>query len=262
MYEDLLTYDLGPGVVAFTSRRDSILPCPVLTAHQVHGCRIAIVTILQGMENQHDSCSAPASGKPSQAADIFPPEVTRDDLQGYDALITDLRDFAVGVRTADCVPVLLYDPVHQVVAAVHAGWRGTVQYISAKVIAQMSASFGTRPQDLCAVIGPAIGPDSFQVGEEVVAAFSEARGGAHGNETEGFPMERIWSIRDARSGRPMSGGHHIDLFEANRRLLEQAGIPASNIQVHDIDTYTAPDFFSARREGLGTGRNINAIKLI
>lgn len=259
MYEDLLTYDLGPGVEAFTSRRDSILPCPVLTAHQVHGCRIAIVTNpLQGTENQHDPCSAPAPGKSSQATDLFPSEVTRDDLQGYDALITDLRDFAIGVRTADCVPVLLYDPVHQVVAAVHAGWRGTVQCISVKVIAQMSASFGTRPQDLCAVIGPAIGPDSFQVGEEVVAAFSEARDGA----PEGFPMERIWSIRKSLPGKPMSGGHHIDLFEANRWLLEQAGIPGTSVQISGIDTYTAPDFFSARREGLGTGRNINAIKLI
>ena len=259
MYEDLLTYNLGPGVEAFTSRRDSILPCPVLTAHQVHGCRIAIVTNpLQGTENQHDPCGASSSGESLETAGIFPPEVTRDDLQGYDALITDLHGFAIGVRTADCVPVLLYDPVRQVVAAVHAGWRGTVQCISRKVIAQMSASFGTRPQDLHAVIGPAIGPDSFQVGEEVVAAFSEAR-----DETpEGFPMDRIWSIREARSGKPMSGGHHIDLFEANRWLLEQAGIPGDNIQISGIDTYTAPDYFSARREGLGTGRNINAIKLI
>jgi copper oxidase (laccase) domain-containing protein len=75
-------------------------------------------------------------------------------------------------------------------------------------------------------------------------------------------MERIWSIRKSLPGKPMSGGHHIDLFEANRWLLEQAGIPGTSIQISGIDTYTAPDFFSARREGLGTGRNINAIKLI
>lgn len=221
---DLLTYDLGPGVEAFSTRRDSVLPYPVLTAHQVHGTAIAVIT-----------------GK-----------MDRDDLQGFDALITDIPGLAIGVRTADCVPILLHDPVRHVVAAVHSGWRGTVQRIVTKVIAQMGARYGTRPQDLRAVIGPAIGPDSFQVGEEVVQAFSDT----------GFPMDPIWSIREMQLGNPMSGGQHIDLWRANRWLLEQAGIPENAIQVIGIDTYTSPEFFSARRETIACGRIINAIKLL
>ena len=221
---DLLTYDLGPGVEAFSTRRDSVLPYPVLTAHQVHGTAIAVIT-----------------GK-----------MNRDDLQGFDALITDIPGLAIGVRTADCVPILLHDPIRHVVAAVHSGWRGTVQRIVTKVIAQMGLRYGTRPQDLRAVIGPAIGPDSFQVGEEVVRAFSDT----------GFPMEQIWSIREMQPGKPMSGGHHIDLWRANRWLLEQAGIPENAIQVIGIDTYQSPEFFSARRETIACGRIINAIKLL
>ena len=221
---DLLTYDLGPGVEAFSTRRNSVLPYPVLTAHQVHGTAIAVIT-----------------GK-----------MNRDDLQGFDALITDIPGLAIGVRTADCVPILLHDPIRHVVAAVHSGWRGTVQRIVTKVIAQMGLRYGTRPQDLRAVIGPAIGPDSFQVGEEVVRAFSDT----------GFPMEQIWSIREMQPGKPMSGGHHIDLWRANRWLLEQAGIPENAIQVIGIDTYQSPEFFSARRETIACGRIINAIKLL
>ena len=103
-----------------------------------------------------------------------------------------------------------------------------------------------------AVIGPAIGPDSFQVGEEVVARFREA----------GFPLAEVWSFRGQGDGSPMSGGHHIDLFRANKWLLEQAGIPTANISVLDVDTYTETSLFSARREGTACGRNINSIRLI
>lgn len=96
-----------------------------------------------------------------------------------------------------------------------------------------------------------IGPDSFQVGEEVADKFKES----------GFPMDQIWTFRGPGDGTPMSGGHHIDLFKANRWLLEQADIPSANIQKCGIDTYTTPAFFSARREGFECGRIINAIML-
>ena len=160
--------------------------------------------------------------------------MTREELEGYDAFVTNLPDAAIGVRTADCVPVLIYDSVKRVVAAVHAGWKGTVLHISH------------------AVIGPSIGPDSFQVGEEVATHFKEA----------GFPMERIWSFQGPKGPKPMSGGHHIDLWKANAWLLEQAGIPSENIHTCGIDTYTTEAYFSVRREGVQCGRIINSIKLI
>ena len=223
MYRELLRYSLGDGAEAFTSRRDSVLPYPVIQGHQVHGDRIAV---------------------------IDRPDLTRADLEGYDAFICKLPGVAIGVRTADCVPILLYDPVQRVVAAVHSGWKGTVLKIAQKTIGLMKSDFGCLPKELRAVIGPAIGPDSFQVGQEVVEKFEEA----------GFPMSQVWSDRGPGDGSPMSGGHHIDLFKANKWILEESGV--MDIQVFDIDTFTDTSFFSARREGTACGRNINAIKLV
>ena len=223
MYQELLRYSLGKGAEAFTTRRNSALPYPVIQGHQVHGDRIAV---------------------------IDKPGLTRADLEGYDSFICKLPGVAIGVRTADCVPILLYDPVQRVVAAVHSGWKGTVLKISLKTIRLMERDFGCRPADLRAVIGPAIGPNSFQVGPEVVDKFRNT----------GFPMTQIWSFRGEGDGSPMSGGHHIDLYTANRWILEESGV--RDIQVFDIDTFTDTSFFSARREGTACGRNINAIRLI
>ena len=225
MFQEVLPYSLGPGVEAFTTRRDSVLPYPVIQGHQVHGSKVAI---------------------------IDRPDMTREDLEGYDAFITDLPGVAIGVRTADCVPILLSDPVHRVIAAVHSGWKGTVLKISRSVVNLMGERFGTVPEDLQAVIGPAIGPKSFQVGEEVAEKFRDA----------GFPMPMIWTFDGPGDGSPMSGGHHIDLFQANRWILEGCGLRPDSIRVHAIDTYRDPSFFSARREGTQCGRNINAIRMV
>ena len=221
----LLQYDLGPGVEAFSTRRDSELPCPVIQAHQVHGFRVAVVDR---------------------------PDTRKEELQGYDALVTALPGCAIGVHTADCVPILMYDPQHRVVAAVHSGWKGTVQRISQKVLFVMKQTFGCRPEGIRAAIGPAIGPASFQVGEEVVQFFKE----------QNFPLEEIWSFRSGFSGIPMVDGHHLDLFKANRWLLQEAGVPEAYIQIAGIDSYTDPSFFSARREGITCGRTISFIRLI
>ena len=222
---NLLTYNLGPGVEAFTAGRDASLPYPVIQGHQVHDCRIAL---------------------------IDRPGMTREELEGYDAFITALPGVAIGVRTADCVPILLYDPSTRVVAAVHAGWRGTVLDIVGKTIAEMSSLFSCKAENLRALIGPAIGPDSFQVGEEVVERFRDA----------GFPMDEIHTFRGTGDGSAMSGGHHIDLFASNRILMCRAGVTPANIQLCGIDTYTTPTLYSARREGTGCGRNINSIRLM
>lgn len=223
-FQDLLYYSLGPGVEAFTTRRDSVLPYPVVQGHQVHGSRVAIVDR---------------------------PDIRREDLEGYDALITNLPGVAIGVRTADCVPILLSDPGKRVIAAIHSGWKGTVQMISRKVIGIMEDRYGTKPSYLQAAIGPCIGPDSFQVGEEVAAVFKDA----------GFPMDRIWQFMGPKGKKPMEGGHHINLPEACRWTLLEAGVPEESILVSGIDTYIAPSFYSARREGIECGRNINAIML-
>lgn len=225
MNPTLLRYDLGPGVEACSTRRDSELPFPVILGRQVHGFRVAV---------------------------IDRPDIPADSLDGYDALVTALPGVGIGVRTADCVPILLYNPRQRVVAAIHSGWKGTVQGISQKVLFEMKQKFGCRPEEIRAAIGPAIGPDSFQVGEEVVQFFKE----------KNFPLDDIWRFRPGRSGVPMADGHHLDLFKANRWLLEEAGVPASGISVCGIDSYTDPDFFSARREGFDCGRTITCIRLL
>ena len=223
--DQLLGYDLGSGVEAFSSRREGVLPYPVICGHQVHGTEVAVVDR---------------------------PDLTREDLEGYDALITALPGVAVGVRTADCVPILLYDPVKRVVAAIHSGWKGTVRMISQKALAILSRQFGCRPADIRAAIGPCIGVESFQVGEEVVVQFRE----------QGFPMDGIWRFTGGHPEIPMHDGHHIDLVRANEWLLTESGILPGNIQVAGIDTYKDTSFYSARREGTACGRTINAVKMI
>ena len=198
----LFRYEIAPGVEAFSTERDAVLPYYVVQPHQVHGVEIREVT---------------------------DPMTTREQLEGVDALVTNVPGVAISVRTADCIPVLLYDPVHKAVAAVHDGWRGTVQRISCLVIERMRELYGTDACDLLAVIGPGIGPDSFQVGQEVADAFAAA----------GFPMAEI--LRDCGPKAPtaensMAGGLHIDLWRANQWLLEQAGVSSANIQVAGICT--------------------------
>ena len=225
MFQDILYYPLCAGVEAFTTRRDSVLPYHVIQGHQVHGSRVAI---------------------------IDRPETTREELEGYDAFVTNLPGVAIGVRTADCVPILFYGPKNRTIAAIHSGWKGTVQMISRKVIGILEDKYGTKPSDILAAIGPCIGPDSFQVGEEVAAVFKDA----------GFPMDRIWQFMGPKGKKPMEGGHHINLPEACRWTLLEAGVPEESILVSGIDTYIDPSFYSARREGIECGRNINAIKIL
>ena len=146
-HNGLLRYEIAPEVTAFSPLRNAVLPTRVVQAHQVHGDRVAVVT---------------SAG------------TTREELEGYDALVTDVPGVAIGARTADCIPVLMYDTVRRVVAAVHSGWKGTVLKIAAKALAVMASKYGTQPKDILAVIGPGIGPDSFQVGPEVAEAFLAA----------------------------------------------------------------------------------------
>lgn len=229
-----LRYGISPDVTAFSPLRDAALPMPVVQAHQVHGDRVAMV----------------------ESADL-----TREDLEGFDALITDVPGVAIGARTADCIPVLMYDPARRAVAAVHSGWKGTVLKIAAKTLSAMSSEFGTRPADILAVIGPGIGPDSFQVGPEVARAFLDA-GFPEAGLSRTYSSDRpIISDRGPKIPGTMQGGFHIDLWEAVRLTLIRVGVPDSHILTAGIDTYTHPDFFSARREGPSCGRTVNTIML-
>lgn len=170
-------------------------------------------------------------------------EERRQALDGVDALMTNLKGVCIGVSTADCIPVLLHDPEHRAVCAIHAGWRGTVKRIVEHAIEKMTAVYGTHPTDIVAQIGPGISLDSFEVGDEVYEAFSN----------EGFPMESISKRREK---------WHIDLPACNRLQLESMGVPSEHIAVSPICTFKQADsFFSARRLGINSGRIFTAIIL-
>jgi YfiH family protein len=160
--------------------------------------------------------------------------------EATDAVITDRPGLCVCVKTADCIPVLLYDTRQRIVAAIHAGWRGTVSRIVQKTIEKMRP---VSPEDLHAIIGPGISLLQFEVGDEVYEAFRD----------EAFPMERIAKRFPSTDGERW----HIDLWEANRWLLEQMGV--SDIYIEGTCTRASTDFYSARRETINTGRNYNGI---
>jgi YfiH family protein len=177
-----------------------------------------------------------------------------DDLEGVDALITNVTGVCIGVSTADCIPVLLYDEAHHAAAAIHAGWRGTVKRIAAKAVESMRDSFGTHPEELKAVIGPGISLDAFEVGDEVYGQFQE----------EDFPMERIARRYPAKL--PPFGGieggfkWHIDLPLCNLLQLEEAGV--SQIELSGICTWQqSDDYFSARKLGVNSGRILTGVVL-
>lgn len=164
-------------------------------------------------------------------------------LEGVDALITDVKDVCIGVSTADCIPILIYDYAHHAAAAVHAGWRGTAKRIACKAVKMMEVSFGSRPEDLTAVIGPGISIDAFEVGDEVYAEF----------EAAGFNMADISRQEDK---------WHIDLPECNRRQLAAMGLKEDNINVSGVCTYNnSNDYFSARKLGTESGRIFTGIIL-
>ena len=142
-----------------------------------------------------------------------------------DALLENQPGSVVAVKTADCIPVLLVDERRRAVAAVHAGWRGTVARIAADAVAAMGRRFGTRPEDLHAAIGTGIGKCCYQVGAEVTARF-----GGHGRG-------------------------HIDLAAANRRQLEEAGVTGRRIYASNLCTMCrAEEFDSFRRDQDAAGR--------
>lgn len=181
------------------------------------------------------------------------PAERQEKLEGVDALMTNLPGVCIGVSTADCIPVLLYDAGHQAVCAIHAGWRGTVKRIVEKSLAALIATYGTRPEDVYAQICPGIHLDSFEVGDEVYEAFA----------SEGFPMELIskkYPANDISNGTTFKW--HIDLPECNRLQLLSSGLSADNISVSPICTYEHHDlFFSARRLGINSGRIFSGIML-
>jgi YfiH family protein len=142
-----------------------------------------------------------------------------------DALLEDTPGAVIAVKTADCVPILLVDERNRAIAAVHAGWRGTVARIALQAVQAMSRRFSTDPRDVHAAIGPAIGVCCYEVGPEVAVQFG------------------------------LEGRAHLDLTAANRVQLLESGVTAERIDASNLCTMCRPeDFHSFRRDGEAAGR--------
>jgi polyphenol oxidase len=160
-------------------------------------------------------------------------------LPEADAAVAEAPGLLLGIETADCLPVLVVDPVRRAVAAAHAGWRGTAAGIARAAVAALRAG-GSRPEDLLAATGPGIGPCCYEVGDELRSAFGDA--GAE-------------FFRPGPRGRP-----HLDVRGANERQLRDAGIPEARIhRVADCTRCRADLYHSYRRDGKQAGRMINYV---
>ena len=245
----LTYYNMGTGVTAFSTTRQGGCSTGNYAAFNINGyCgddevhiaanKVALCGLLGidsnrlVMPHQVHDCVVRRIDGPQQGV-----------IEGVDAVMTDVPQLCIGVSTADCIPVLLYDPRQRAVCAVHAGWRGTVMRIVEQSIARMTEVYGTNPADLIAQIGPGIHLESFEVGDEVYQAF----------EKEGFPMESISRKYEK---------WHLDLPECNRLQLISAGVPESQVSVSPVCTYMQSDtYFSARRLGIESGRIFTGIIL-
>lgn len=161
-----------------------------------------------------------------------------------DALITNTPGVCLCVKTADCVPILLFDPIKNAVAAVHSGWRGTVKRILQFVVAKMQEIFDSSPDNIIAGIGPSIGPEVYEVGQDVIdqvqATFKNKKNIIHLINDENKALFNLW--------------------EANRQILLDCGLRDENIEIAGLCTYSNPGYFySARRMKGKTGRMLTGI---
>jgi polyphenol oxidase len=215
---------------------------PLMMVRQIHSSLLVSVLAVPGND---------AAGRPCKG----------------DGLMTDRPGILLGVQTADCTPVLIADRKTRAVAAFHAGWRGTVKRIVENGIGRMRLEFGSRPEDLVAAIGPGIGPCCYQVGEELLSEFESQF--AYGRELfhevydsdpvrTRYPM--LFLTQRAPGHSPIGPSLHLDVAEANRRQLLDAGLRPTSIRVIGGCTSCHRELFFSHRSSRGrAGRMLSVI---
>lgn len=199
--------------------RASAEPVCLVSVQQVHGTDVLVVD------------------RPTKAEESFP--------GGWDALLTNRPGVLLTVRTADCVPVLVHDPVHKAVGAIHAGWRGAVAGIVPRTLEMMQCRFGSKPDSLQVGIGPSIGPCCYEVDEPVLRPLRA-----------GFPGWRL-VVREIGQGRAL-----LDLRELVRRQAQAAGVGTEAIRTVNVCTACHPElFYSYRRDGKVNRTMVSGIML-
>ncbi len=167
-------------------------------------------------------------------------------LQNTDGMVSNVKNICLAIQVADCVPILLYDPVQKVIAALHAGWRGTLKKIITEAVSKMVQNYGSKAEDIYAGLGPANGPCCYEVGEDV---YREAR-------------VSLGSVKDVIKPAGNNGKYIFDQWTANVKQLRDAGLKMEHIEVSGICTQCNSDnFFSARADQGNTGRFMAGIML-
>ena len=156
--------------------------------------------------------------------------------QKADGVITDRAEVTLFMRFADCVPILLFDPITKAIGIIHAGWQGTANKIAGAAVTKMAECYGTLPKNILAGIGPSICQDCYEVGEEVYKSFEDQ----YGEETGEFFQ-------------PINNKYHLDLWRANQKALKEAGV--DQIEISGLCTAChTEDWYSHRAEKGKTGR--------
>jgi YfiH family protein len=220
-----------PGVRhGFATRRgrlEDVVPSPIARLQQVHGADVLVLPA--------DAVARAPFLEPDVGA--RPPA---------DALITDQPGAAVAVAVADCMPVLIADPAHRVVAAVHAGWRGLAAGVIENTVTELQRRYHSAPADLVVGIGPSIGPCCFEVGPEVIEAFA-----ARGYQAEARPS-------GVDRGRP-----HADLGKVAAAILERLGVPQDQTADAALCTRCHGEWlWSYRKDGDTAGRMLCGISIV
>jgi YfiH family protein len=193
-------------------------------------------------------------------------DATRERPWKADGLLTDEPGLLLGIQTADCVPVLVADRKRRAVGAFHAGWRGTVKRIVETGVGRMRLEFGSRPEDLIAAIGPGVGACCYGVGEEVLSEFESQFQYARElfrevNSTDAvrnkYPM--LFLTQRAPGHSPIGPSLHLDLVEANRRQLLEAGLKARSIHVVGGCTSCQRELFFSHRASRGHAGRMMAV---
>lgn len=226
---------------AISTRHGGVSPAPFQTLNLSHTVGDNAANVSTNITHLHATlaldASATVSASQAQADGIAIAGARHrgTHVAGVDALLTNEPGVPLLLRYADCVPILLFDPVHRAIGVVHAGWRGTVMNIAGKAARAMFGTFGTRPRHLIACIGPSIGPCCYRVGDEVIARVRAALKQA----------DSLLIVRD--------GSTHFDLWQANTLQLRALGV--EQIEMANLCTaHRTDEFYSWRAERGNTGR--------
>lgn len=166
--------------------------------------------------------------------------IKESDIIGIDGLITKEKDIPLVTFYADCVPLFFYDPVKEVIAAAHSGWRGTKEKIGKKVVETMEEEFGCKKEDVVAVIGPSICQDCYEVSEDVVLEFQEVF------------MEETSLFAKAKE----NGKYNLDLWKVNSMILKEAGILDEHMSLPNLCTCCNPELLFSHRASKGKRGNL------